>query len=165
MDPLWRRSEALIHGVIGAFAPQLRDVPVEGRPWRFTAEARDPTPVERLRSRLRLPVRKGAAPEPGGPVPAGKPWNWRLEPSPELLGLMRAGIVEAHEALKGDGLAAVVDEPHIVGAGEEAPGGRMDVLWHMYTVSVMLTDAFASPAPPDLSSLSIPVPESPSTGS
>ncbi|MBN6058413.1 hypothetical protein JYK22_41215, partial [Nonomuraea sp. RK-328] len=162
MDPLWRRSEALIHGVIGAFAPQLRDVPVEGRPWRFTTEARDPTLADRLRSHLRLPARKEAAPEPGGSGPAGKPWNWRLQPSEELLGLMRAGIVEAHGALKADGLAAIVNEPRIV--GEEPPGARMDVLWHLYTVSVMLTDAFASPAPPDLPSLSIPIPDSSSTG-
>ncbi|MFI6790872.1 asparagine synthase-related protein [Nonomuraea sp. NPDC050383] len=152
MDPLWRRSEALIHGVIGAFAPRLRDVPVEGRPWRFTTEE---APRRGLMDRLR-PPRAQAVPA-GGPAPAGKPWNWRTKPSQELVDLMSAGILDARGALKGDGLASVVDEDAVA----RLPESRMDVLWHLYTVSVMLTDAFSTPAPPDLPLVHVPVPGSP----
>ncbi|GLW99487.1 asparagine synthase-related protein [Microtetraspora sp. NBRC 16547] len=156
VDPLWRRSEALIHGVIGAFAPQLRDIPIEGRPWRFTAESSDRTLLDRLR--LRLPnlgrPSEAVASQAIAFGPANKPWNWRTKPSRELTGLMHADIADARGALRADGLERIVDAAGVM----RLPESRMDVLWHLYTVSVMLTDAFASPAPPDLPPLHIPVP-------
>ncbi|MER7128617.1 asparagine synthase-related protein [Streptosporangium saharense] len=141
IDPLWRRSEALIHGVINAFAPSLRDIPLEGRPWRFTEERR-PGLWARLRSRALVTT------------PAGKPWNWRTKPSPELTRLLRTAIIDEHGELRADGLAHVVDAAEVA----RLPDSRMDVLWHLHTVSTMLTDAFATPDSPDLPSLRIPIP-------
>ncbi|MFF4777677.1 asparagine synthase-related protein [Microtetraspora fusca] len=159
IDPLWRRSEAVIHDVICAFAPRLRDIPVEGTPWRFTAESSDRTLVDRLR--LRWPRRarpsETGAPKAAAPRafdPASKPWNWRTTPSPELTGRMSAGIVGPRGALAADGLARVVDEAGVA----RLPESRMDAFWHVYTVSVMLTDAFADPVAPDLPPLHIPLP-------
>ncbi|MEU1881358.1 asparagine synthase-related protein [Streptosporangium sp. NPDC020072] len=158
IDPLWRRSEALIHGVINAFAPSLRDVPVEGRPWRFTEESR-PSLWDRLRSRgLSLRPGPSAGSSAGflkaSAASAGKPWNWRTEPSAELTGLLRAAVIDDRGELRADGLAHVVDAAQV----SRLPDSRMDVLWHLYTVSTMLTDAFATPDPPDLPSLRIPIP-------
>ncbi|MFD0886778.1 hypothetical protein ACFQ08_19700, partial [Streptosporangium algeriense] len=176
VDPLWRRSEALIHGVINAFAPALRDVPIEGRPWRFTEE-RHPGLWDRLRSRglravmsagsvsaglLRSPAKFVQAPaefskapaERFRKVPAEKPWNWRTKPSAELIGLLRAAVLDERGELRADGLARVVDAAEVA----RLPDSRMDVLWHLYTVSTMLTDAFATPDSPALPSVRVPIP-------
>ncbi|GII63638.1 hypothetical protein Skr01_37230 [Sphaerisporangium krabiense] len=146
VDPVWRRSEALVHGVIVAFAPRLRDIPIEGRPWRFAAEGRHRTLLDRLRRRAEKPA-------PGGP-PAGKPWNWRMNPSPELTRLLYAGLVDTRGELRAGGLAEIVDRAAVAWL----PEARTDVLWHLYTISEMLTNAFSTPAPPDLPPLRIPVP-------
>lgn len=157
MDPLWRRSEALIHGVIGAFAPRLRDIPVEGRPWRFAGETPARTLVDRLL--LRSP-RRGRAAEAAALDLAAKPWNWRMKPTREVTGPMYAGIADARAAPAAGGLARIVDEAGVA----RLPESRMDALWHIYTVSVMLTDAFSDPAPPDLPPVRIPLPGSPPNG-
>jgi hypothetical protein len=162
MDPLWRRSEALIHGVISAFAPRLRDIPVEGSPWRFTTESSGHTLMDRLRLRRAKPGRtsKGDASTPAAFDPAAKPWNWRLAPSSELIDLMCESIVDACGARGRDGLASIVDAAGVARLRESLPKQRMDVLWHLYTVSVMLTDGFSAPGSPDLPPLHIPYPGS-----
>ncbi|WP_084962168.1 asparagine synthase C-terminal domain-containing protein [Thermoactinospora rubra] len=39
LDPVWRRSERLVHELLRQYAPGLAGLPLEGRPWRFEAEA------------------------------------------------------------------------------------------------------------------------------
>ncbi|WP_214409445.1 asparagine synthase-related protein [Sphaerisporangium fuscum] len=158
MDPMWRRSEELIHGVITAFAPSLRDVPIEGTPWRFTTDSPARGLMDRLRRRF--------ATTPGGPSEAGpsraapgeKPWNWRTKPSRELTDLLCAAVNGAREAPGTDGLARIVDGAGAARLPELLVKQRMDVLWHLYTVSVMLTDAFSTPVAPGLPPLRIPSP-------
>ncbi|WP_203993367.1 asparagine synthase-related protein [Sphaerisporangium rufum] len=151
MDPVWRRSETPIHGVISAFAPQLGDIPIEGRPWRFTTEA----PVRRLMDRFRV-----RSPHPGSAVdpgvsnaafdPARKPWNWRMNLTQEVTDPMYADIAAAGAG----GLSRIVNETGMTWR----PASRMDTLWHIYTVSRMLTEAFADPAPPKLPPVRVPWP-------
>ncbi|MEU6407446.1 hypothetical protein [Microbispora sp. NPDC046933] len=83
IDPMWRRSEEVVHRCVVAFAPRLRDVPIEGRPWRFAAAPVGRTLLDRVRRRLRdvpsprrhrLPRAFGNA---GVTRPPGPPWRLR----------------------------------------------------------------------------------------
>ncbi|MFD0471544.1 asparagine synthase-related protein [Nonomuraea thailandensis] len=74
LDQGWRLSEEVIHTLILRFAPKLRDVPIEGKPWRFTEGA---APQRRFPWTTRLPEPPRTCPPPrpeaggaGGPAPA-----------------------------------------------------------------------------------------------
>ncbi len=168
IDPLWRRSEDVIYKVIDVFAPQLRDIAVEGRPWRFEVESSDHDFVNRVRRRLRVRGHRatgggnGPHDRSGGRVDRdgndSKPWNWRLNPSEELARLLRAGITAPREAPASDGLARIVDDDGLAGLFAAFPERRMDVAWNLYTVSMMMTDAFSDASPPEFGPLEIPRP-------
>ncbi|WP_326824934.1 asparagine synthase-related protein [Streptosporangium sp. NBC_01756] len=152
IDPLWRRSEEVVHDVITAFAPQLRGVPVEGSSWRFETEHPDRTLMDRLRLRWRALGRPAVGDLPGA---GGKPWNWRLSPSRELADLLWAGIAGPDTAGE---LAHVFDETGAATLSAAFPERRMDAVWNVYTVSTMLTGAFSTATPPSLPPLRVPAP-------
>ncbi|WP_285704559.1 asparagine synthase-related protein [Microtetraspora sp. NBRC 16547] len=159
MDPLWRRSEDVVHRVIDHFAPELRGIPIEGRPWRFEVERSDHGFVNRIlrrRARTRPPV-AGTAGTAGG-AGGGKPWNWRLTPSEELAGLLREGVAAAGEARVRESLASLVEGDELGRFLAILPRRRMDVVWNLYTVATMMADGFSDPSPPGLAPLRIPRP-------
>ncbi|MFF0308184.1 asparagine synthase-related protein [Streptosporangium sp. NPDC004379] len=164
IDPVWRRSEEVVHGVIGVFAPRLRDVPIEGKPWRFEAERTETTLLDRVRRRLRPPAPGGRPGNgPGGDVsraPAAKAWNWRLNPTGELAELLGTGIADARGEVVAEQLTGIFDEAGAATLSAAFPARRVDAAWHLYTVSTMLTEGFADPAPPGLPTLRVPRPAS-----
>ncbi|GII55307.1 hypothetical protein Pth03_36960 [Planotetraspora thailandica] len=156
LDPAWRRSEDVVFRLIEAFAPRLRNVPIEGKPWRFTTE--DDKRLS-LKERLRERLRNRTMPEAVRQASTGKPWNWRLDLSPELTNLLREKIIPGEAGPAAESISRI-----------SALQGRRDLLdglptqaqtaWHLYTVAVMLADGFADPTPPVLEQLKVtrPVP-------
>ncbi|MFD0665411.1 asparagine synthase-related protein [Thermocatellispora tengchongensis] len=55
MDHLWRRSEEVVFELIDTFAPELCRIPVDGKPWRFLAEAGEDAPRRREHRRIPRP--------------------------------------------------------------------------------------------------------------
>ncbi|GIH65700.1 asparagine synthase-related protein [Microbispora siamensis] len=150
IDPMWRRSEEVVHRCIVAFAPGLRDVPIEGRPWRFAAEPAGRTLLDRVRRHLRdVPSSIAGG---GGP----KAWNWRVDVPQALAAELRAGVLAWDGTAVTDELARVVDEAAVAGLFANLPATpegrpkarRPHVAWHLYTVAAMLADGFSGSAPP-----------------
>ncbi len=143
LDPMWRRSEEVVHELIGMFAPQLRRIPIEGAEWRFRTE-RAPSWWESLLARRRPP-----APAPKKGV-AG--WNWRTSPGERLTAVLREGV------LGGDVLWDVVQKDAV----EEmfaAPTVKQPALaWNLYTVGAMLSGLYPGAVPDGLDLVEVPIP-------
>ena len=79
LDQAWRLSEEVVHELVTTLAPKLRHIPIEGKPWRFTAERRY-YPWQRRPGFL-------TAPKTGGG------WSWRTSPGEALSGVLREHVL------------------------------------------------------------------------
>ncbi|MBG0812793.1 asparagine synthase-related protein [Planomonospora sp. ID82291] len=139
LDQSWRLSEEVIHELIVTFAPRLRNVPIEGKPWRFTAD-RKYYPWQRRPGFLTAPKTAGG-------------WSWRTSPGEALSAVLRDHVL-AHLDL----LSPIVrpDEVRRLFAGPvvKKPG----TAWHLYTVATMLSGAYPGKEPEGLEPIRVPIP-------
>ncbi|GIH72199.1 asparagine synthase-related protein [Sphaerimonospora thailandensis] len=149
LDPLWRRSEEVVHELIGIFAPRLRGIPLEGAEWRFRAE-RTPSRWESLLARRRSSTpKKPAAPKPKG---GGSSWNWRTSPGERLTAVLRDGVL-------GNGVLWDLVRKDAVEEMFAAPVVKQPALaWNLYTVGAMLSGAYPGDAPGDLDPIEVLIP-------
>ncbi|NUO99826.1 MAG: hypothetical protein HOV96_00365 [Nonomuraea sp.] len=138
LDQSWRLSEEVIYTLILRFAPHLRDVRIEGRPWRFAEGLTKPWPWSRL---------------PAGHLPTvktGGGWSWRTSPGPALTDVLREQVLGSLDAL-----APIVnpDEVRALFAGPvvKKPG----LAWHLYTVSTLLTGLYPGKRPEGLEEITV----------
>ncbi|MBG0830444.1 hypothetical protein HS041_22035 [Planomonospora sp. ID67723] len=143
LDQAWRLSEEVIYELIAAFAPPLRNVPIEGRPWRFIA-GREYRPWQRRPEFL-------TAPKTGGG------WSWRTSPGEELSAVLREHVLGHLDLLtpvvKPDEVRRLFADPVV-----KKPG----TAWHLYTVTCMLSGVHPGPgarrAPEGLEPVHVPIP-------
>ncbi|WP_230465892.1 asparagine synthase-related protein [[Actinomadura] parvosata] len=152
LDQSWRLSEEVIYTLILRLAPELRDVPIEGKQWRFVQSA-ESTPAKRRfpwSARTRLPD-----PPPHLPTTkTGGGWSWRTSPGPALTDVLRRQVLGSLDAL------APIVEPDEVRALFADPVVRKPALaWHLYTVSTLLTGLYPGKAPEDLPRITVSRPD------
>ncbi|GAA2869634.1 hypothetical protein GCM10010517_29690 [Streptosporangium fragile] len=139
LDQAWRLSEEVIYELLGVLAPRLRGIPVEGKPWRFTAGRRY-YPWQRRPRVL-------TAPKTGGG------WNWRTSPGEELTGLMRDHVLG-----RLDLLAPIVKPDEVRKLFAEPVLKKPNQAWHLYTVATMLGGEYPGKEPQGLPRVHIPIP-------
>ncbi|WP_203893852.1 asparagine synthase-related protein [Planobispora longispora] len=139
LDQSWRLSEEVIHELITTFAPRLRNVPIEGKPWRFTAD-RKYYPWQRRPEFL-------TAPKTGGG------WSWRTSPGETLSAVLRDHVLDHLDLLapivKPDEVRKLFADPVV-----KKPG----TAWHLYTVASMLSGVHPGKAPEGLDPVHVPIP-------
>ncbi|MGJ6964735.1 asparagine synthase-related protein [Streptosporangium sp. G11] len=140
LDQTWRLSEEVIYELLGVLAPSLRDIPIEGKPWRFTAGKRY-YPWQRRPQVLTAPKTGG-----GG-------WNWRTSPGAELTGLMRDHVLG-----RLDLLAPIVRPDEVRKLFAEPVLKKPNQAWHLYTVATMLGGEYPGKEPEGLPRVHIPIP-------
>ena len=126
LSPEWRWSEEVVFLLLERLAPQLRDLPIEGHPWRF----------ERERPRRWWEGRARRAREPQEAVGGTAGFNWRLK--------LDQGLVNAfsEEILKGpaaDAVFELVDARKIEKVLATMPMTRPNQAWNLITLSVLLS--------------------------
>ncbi|GAA3584168.1 hypothetical protein GCM10022419_077480 [Nonomuraea rosea] len=145
LDQAWRLSEEVIYTLILRLAPELRDVPIEGKPWRF---AESLPPRRRLPWRARPPAGHLTAPRTGGG------WSWRTSPGPTLTDVLREQVLGSLDAL------APIVRPDEVRALFDGPVAAKPALaWHLYTVSTLLTGLYPGKRPEGLEDITVPRPD------
>ncbi|WP_344886875.1 asparagine synthase-related protein [Nonomuraea antimicrobica] len=146
LDQGWRLSEEVIYALILRLAPELRDVPIEGKPWRF-AEGLTPR-------KPRWFWRDHVPPEHMPTAKTGGGWSWRTSPGPALSAVLREQVLGSLDAL-----APIVnpDEVRALFAGPVVtkPGPA----WHLYTVSTLLTGLYPGKQPEGLEEITVSRPD------
>ncbi|WP_343947517.1 asparagine synthase-related protein [Nonomuraea longicatena] len=142
LDQAWRLSEEVIYALIMRFAPKLKDVPIEGKPWRFADGAARRWPWEHV-------------PPPHLPtVKTGGGWNWRTSPGEALTDVLRQQVLGSLDALEPivdpDAVRALFADPVV-----KKPG----TAWHLYTVSTMLTGLYPGKEPEGLGRITVSRPD------
>ncbi|WP_312903441.1 asparagine synthase-related protein [Nonomuraea rubra] len=147
LDQGWRLSEEVIYTLILRFAPKLRDVPIEGKPWRFTEGAAP-------QRRFPWPGRRPGPPPHLPTTRTGGGWSWRTSPGPALTDVLREQVLGSLDAL------APIVEPDEVRALFADPVVRKPAqAWHLYTVSTLLTGLYPGKAPEDLPQITVSRPD------
>ncbi|MFI6708639.1 hypothetical protein ACIBF7_19535 [Nonomuraea sp. NPDC050478] len=145
LDQAWRLSEEVIYALILRFAPQLRDVPIEGKPWRFAA-ALESRPSHWWRRAPRPPAHMPTLRTGGG-------WSWRTSPGPVLTDVLRQQVLGSLDAL------APIVRPDEVRALFADPVVKKPALaWHLYTVSALLTGVYPGKRPEGLERIPVSKP-------
>ncbi|MFI7539335.1 asparagine synthase-related protein [Streptosporangium sp. NPDC049376] len=139
LDQAWRLSEEVVHELITTFAPKLRHIPIEGKPWRFTADRRY-YPWQRKPGFL-------TAPKTGGG------WSWRTSPGEALSGVLRDHILEHLDLL-----APIVSPDEVRKLFAAPVVTKPAQVWHLYTVATMLSGAYPGKAPEGLDEIHVQVP-------
>ncbi|MFC7733658.1 asparagine synthase-related protein [Actinomadura keratinilytica] len=137
----WRLSEEPVALVMEAFAPQLRDVPFEGRRWRFERG--------RPRSLREWPAWRRRATPPGTGA-AG--FNWRKSYGPELADIFRERILDGPPEL-----FSILDRAAVERRLAEVPPRRPGQSWNLLTLAVLLSGAWREPEPADLPDVEVPI--------
>ncbi|MFC5835625.1 asparagine synthase-related protein [Nonomuraea insulae] len=141
LDQTWRLSEEVIYTLILRLAPKLRNVPIEGKPWRFAAD------MPRSLWRRRLPGHMPTSKTGGG-------WSWRTSPGPALTDVLREQVLGSLDAL------APIVNPDEVRALFTGPVVQKPALaWHLYTVSTLLTGLYPGRRPQDLPEITVSRPD------
>ncbi|GHE41762.1 hypothetical protein GCM10017673_50130 [Streptosporangium violaceochromogenes] len=139
VDQTWRLSEEVVYRLTTELAPSLRNVPVEGKPWRFTVGRRS-YPWRRRPEVL-------TAPKTGGG------WSWRTGPGRALTAVLRDHVL-GHLDL----LAPVVNPDAVRGLFAEPVLTKPAQAWHLYTVVTMLSGLYPGKAPEGLDPVQVPIP-------
>lgn len=147
LDQGWRLSEEVIYALILRLAPKLRDVPIEGKQWRFTGD-------ERPRRRFPWPARLPVPPPHLPTTKTGGGWSWRTSPGPALTDVLREQVLGTLDAL------TPIVNPDEVRALFAAPVVQKPALaWHLYTVSTLLTGLYPGKAPEGLAEITVSRPD------
>ncbi|MEU0518959.1 asparagine synthase-related protein [Streptosporangium sp. NPDC006007] len=139
LDQTWRLSEEVIHRLTAGLAPSLRNVPIEGKPWRFTVGRRY-YPWQRRPGFL-------TAPKTGGG------WSWRTGPDETLTAVLRDHVL-GHLDL----LAPIVAPDEVRRLFADPVLKRPAQGWHLYTVATMLSGVYPGRAPEGLTPIRVPIP-------
>ncbi|MGA5765766.1 asparagine synthase-related protein [Nonomuraea bangladeshensis] len=142
LDQRWRLSEEVIYQLVVRFAPRLRDVPIEGKPWRF-AEGMT----------RRLPWTH--VPPPAMPtVKTGGGWSWRTSPGPALTDVLRRQVLGSLDAL-----APIVNPDEARALFADPVVKKPALAWHLYTVSALLTGLYPGKQPEGLEPITVSRPD------
>jgi len=132
IPPLVRWSEQPVHEVIGQLAPTLRDLPLQGTRWRYD-ERKPRWPFARrgwsCRYALRAETERAR-------------FDWRFQPSPLLVAILREQILDAPPQL-----FDVVNRNEMEALLATSPLESPKLVWHAYTASVLLSNAWLSQKP------------------
>ncbi|WP_246090598.1 asparagine synthase-related protein [Nonomuraea deserti] len=142
LDQGWRLSEEVIYDLILRFAPQLRDVPIEGKPWRFAAGMTKRWFWSRL---------------PAGHMPTAKTgggWSWRTSPGPALTDILRRQVLGNLDAL-----TPVVNPDEVRALFADPVVRKPAQAWHLYTVSTLLTGLYPGKGPEGLEQITVSRPD------
>lgn len=142
LAPRWRRSEYPFYLLIQELAPQLADIAPEGKRWRFDRENK-PLLFGRRAWRAR------AASAPKGRTAS---FNWRVSFDDGFRNLLMEQILDGPEAL-----FEIVDREAMVAGFRDQPRRWVKQIWHIYTLSVLLSGAWRGPKP-ELPDVEIPIP-------
>jgi hypothetical protein len=138
----WRLTEEPVALAMNALAPALRDIPFEGRRWRF--EQGGP------RTLWRRPAwRRRATP----PVTRTGGFNWRRSYDAGFAEILRRQIMEGPPEL-----FEIADRAAVAAHLAEVPPKRPSQSWNLYTLSVLLSDAWRADLPGDLPAVTVPLP-------
>ncbi|MBF8193075.1 asparagine synthase [Nonomuraea sp. K274] len=142
LDQGWRLSEEVIYTLISRFAPKLRDVPIEGKPWRFAENFTKRWPW---------------SPVPAGHMPtakAGGGWSWRTSPGPVLTDVLREQVLGSLDAL-----APIVNPDEVRALFADPVVKKPAQAWHLYTVSTLLTGLYPGKQPEGLAEITVSRPD------
>ncbi|TDE40590.1 hypothetical protein E1295_31370 [Nonomuraea mesophila] len=142
LDQGWRLSEEVIYDLILRFAPQLRDVPIEGKPWRF---------AEGMTKRWfwsRLPAEHMPTAKTGGG------WSWRTSPGPALTDVLRRQVLDHLDVL-----SPVVNPDEVRALFADPVVKKPAQAWHLYTVSTLLTGLHPGKEPEGLERITVSRPD------
>ncbi|WP_406313050.1 asparagine synthase-related protein [Streptosporangium sp. NBC_01639] len=139
LDQTWRLSEEAIYELIAGFAPSLRNIPIEGKPWRFTVGRRY-HPWQRRPQSLTAPK-------------TGAGWNWRTGPGEALTAVLREHVLDHLDLL-----TPIVDPDEVRRLFAEPVLKKPTQAWHLYTVATMLAGAYPGKAPEGLAQIRVPIP-------
>ncbi|HEX4812498.1 MAG TPA: asparagine synthase-related protein [Nonomuraea sp.] len=142
LDQGWRLSEEVIYALILRFAPELRDVPVEGKPWRFADGMTKRWPWSHVPP-AHMPTVKTA----GG-------WSWRTSPGPALTDVLRRQVLGSLDAL-----APIVNPDAVRALFADPVVGKPALAWHLYTVSTLLTGLYPGKEPEGLEPITVSRPD------
>ena len=142
LAPRWRRSEYPFYLLIKELAPRLADIAPEGKRWRFDRENR-PLLAGRRAWRAR------AVPRAVGRTAA---FNWRTSFDEGFRNLLLEQILDGPQSL-----FEIVDRDAVTAVFRDQPGRWVKQLWHVYTVSVLLSGDWRTP-PSGLPQVEIPIP-------
>lgn len=141
----WRFTEEPVYMAIEALAPRLRDVPIEGRRWRF--ERHRPAGV---RGWLGWRGWRRRAPLP--PSGQGGGFNWRRGYGEEFAAILRDQILVAPPEL-----FELVDRTAVKELLSHVPPRRPSQSWNLLTLAVLLSGAWREPVPAGLGDVAIPI--------
>ncbi|WP_067812500.1 asparagine synthase-related protein [Actinomadura kijaniata] len=142
LPPGWRASEEVVFRLIETLAPELADIPPEGKRWRF--EENRPCGLRDL-----LAWRRRAALVPRGRTSG---FNWRKSYDDAFLKLLRDEVAAAPREL-----FDIVDEVRAKEHFAAVSGTWVLQTWHIYTLAVLLSGAWREPRP-TLPKVRIPIP-------
>ncbi|WP_236003496.1 asparagine synthase-related protein [Nonomuraea antri] len=138
LDQGWRLSEEVIYSLILRFAPQLRDVPIEGKPWRFAEGLKKRWPWSHV---------------PAGHLPTvktGGGWSWRTSPGPALTDVLREQVLGSLDAL-----TPIVNPDEVRALFADPVVKKPALAWHLYTVSTLLTGLYPGKRPEGLEEITV----------
>ncbi|MEU4327415.1 asparagine synthase-related protein [Nonomuraea dietziae] len=142
LDQGWRLSEEVIYTLILRFAPQLREVPIEGKPWRFTDGLKKRWPWSHV-------------PPPSMPTQkSGGGWSWRTSPGPGLTAVLREQVLGSLDAL-----APIVNPDEVRALFADPVVKKPGTAWHLYTVAAMLTGLYPGKRPEGLEQITVSRPD------
>lgn len=143
--PDLRQSERMMHEAISQLAPQLRDLPLTGKRWRYERDGPH-GPFARRRWSARHAIRVE-----GGPAA----FDWRFDLTAPLVALLReqilGGPTELFDLVRRDKMEDLLSSPLI------QQSKQSKFIWHAFTASVLLSNVWLSGAP-DVAALTIPIP-------
>ncbi|MFI6291739.1 asparagine synthase-related protein [Nonomuraea sp. NPDC050790] len=138
LDQRWALSEEPIYSLVLRFAPRLRDVPIEGKPWRFVEGQTKRWPWSHV-------------PPPHLPTArTGGGWSWRTSPGPALTDVLREQVLGSLDALE-----PIVNPDEVRALFAEPVVTKPAAAWNLYTVSTLLTGLYPGKRPEGLERVTV----------
>jgi hypothetical protein len=145
LPALTRWGERPAHGLIARLAPQLKDLPIEGRRWQY--EATRPQSLSDLRGWLRR-----SAARPRGRTSS---FDYRRHHDRPFVEILREAIMDGPPAL-----FELVNRDVVEKIFTTAPVRNAGLAWRLLTVSVLLSGSWRRGAWPKLPDVEVPLPPS-----
>lgn len=138
LDQRWSLSEEPIYSLILRFAPKLRKIPIEGKPWRFVDGRAGRWPWSHV-----PPPHLPAARTGGG-------WSWRTSPGPALTDVLREQVLGSLDALE-----PIVNPDEVRALFADPVVSKPATAWNLYTVSTLLTGLYSGKRPEALERVTV----------